>query len=41
MGYLYELNRELARIFLSAVIRENPELSDTDYIREFMAEKTV
>ena len=41
MGYLYELNRELARIFLSAAIRENPELSDIDYIREFMAEKTV
>ena len=41
MGYLYELNRGLARIFLSAAIRENPELSDIDYIREFMAEKTV
>lgn len=41
MGYLYELNRELTRIFLSAAIRENPELSDIDYIREFMAEKTV
>lgn len=41
MGYLYELNRELARIFLSAAIRENPELSDIDYIQAFMAEKTA
>lgn len=38
MGYLYELNRELARIFLRASAKNNPYLEDVDYIEELLAE---
>ena len=38
MGYLYELNRELARIFLRAIVARNPSLKHVDYITEFIAE---
>ena len=38
MGYLYELNRELAKVFLRAIIRYNPELRDVDYIQELLGE---
>lgn len=41
MGYLYELHRELARIFLRAAIRSNPYLSDLDYVQGLLAEETV
>lgn len=38
MGYLYEINRELARIFLRAVVARNRELKDIDFIGELIAE---
>lgn len=38
MGYLYELNRELAQIFLRAAVAKNPYLEELDYISEFLAE---
>lgn len=38
MGYLFELNRELARIFLQASVKSNSYLEDVDYIRELLAE---
>lgn len=41
MGYLYELNRELARIFLRAAVRSNPYLSDLDYVQGLLAEETT
>lgn len=41
MGYLYELHRELARIFLRAAIRSNPYLSDLDYVQGLLVEETV
>lgn len=40
MGYLYELNRELARIFLRAAVRSNPYLSDVDYVGKLLAEES-
>ena len=39
MGYLYELNRSLARVFLRAAIHRNPDLSRLDYVRELLAEE--
>ena len=39
MGYLYEINRELARIFLRGVMKANPRLTNVDYISELLAEK--
>lgn len=38
-GYLFELNRELARIFLRGVVKCNPELASVDYIAELLAEE--
>ena len=38
LGYLYELNRELARVFLRAAVRANPYLNDVDYVQELIAE---
>ena len=39
LGYLYELNRELARVFLRAAVRSNPELNDVDYIQKLLSEE--
>lgn len=39
MGYLYELNRELAKIFLRDMVKVNPVLMTVDYIVELLAEK--
>ena len=39
MGYLFELNRELARIFVAAAVKHNPPLKTVAYINEFLAEK--
>ena len=38
MGYLYELNRELARIFLKTAARWNPYIMDEEYIQKLLAE---
>ena len=38
MGYLYELNRELARVFLRAAIRSNPGLGAVDYVQKLLEE---
>lgn len=38
MGYLYEINRELARIFVSGTVRKNPYLSTIDFIDELLNE---
>ena len=39
MGYLYEINRELARIFLRGIVKANPQLANVEYISELLAEK--
>ena len=39
MGYLFELNRELARIFLQETIKRNPQIGDIDFVRELLAEE--
>ena len=36
MGYLYEINSELARIFLQASMKNNSFLKEVDYVREFI-----
>lgn len=41
MGYLYELNRELARIFLRAAIHSNPYLSNVDYIEKLLEDEPL
>lgn len=38
MGYLYEVSRELARIFLRAAVSRNPDLGGVDYIDDLLAE---
>lgn len=38
MGYLYELNRELAQIFLKGVVKANPSLAAVDYITSLLCE---
>lgn len=38
MGYLYELNRELAQIFMEGIIKANPSLACVDYISELLCE---
>lgn len=38
MGYLYELNRELAQIFLKGVVKANPSLAVVDYIADLLCE---
>lgn len=38
MGYLYELNRELARIFLKTAARWNPYIMDEEYVQKLLAE---
>ena len=39
MGYLFEINRELAHVFVEASVRRNPYLSAVEYIAEFLAEE--
>lgn len=38
MGYLFEINRGLARIFVRETIKQNPYLASVDYISTFIAE---
>ena len=38
VGYLYELNRELARIFLCESIKYNPELITLNFVQELLSE---
>lgn len=38
MGYLFEINRELAKIFVEASVKQNPYLASIDYIRELLME---
>ena len=40
MGYLYELNRDLARIFLRAALKINTYLDDVDYVSSLLSEDT-
>lgn len=39
MGYLFEINRELARIFVEASVKQNPYLGAIEYIRDFLSEE--
>ena len=41
MGYLYEINRELARILIEASVKQNPRLGAADYIDEFLSEDST
>ena len=38
MGYLFEINRELARIFIEESVKNNPYLASIDYISDFISE---
>ena len=38
MGYLYELNRELARIFIKETVKRNPLIRDVDFVQELLSE---
>lgn len=38
MGYLYELNRELAQIFMRAIVKANKGLADVDYVSKLLSE---
>ena len=38
MGYLFEINRELAKIFVAETVRKNRYLSAIEYITELLAE---
>lgn len=38
MGYLYELNRELARIFLKETVKRNTLIGDVDFVHELLSE---
>lgn len=38
MGYLYELNRELAQIFMRGIIKGNPAISRIDYVLDLLYE---
>ena len=40
MGYLYEINRELAKIFIKASIEKNPYLEAEEFITDIMNEET-
>lgn len=39
MGYLFEINRELAKIFVEASVINNSYLSEINYISDFLAEE--
>ena len=38
MGYLYELNRELAQIFMGAIVKANKGLKDVEFVAELLSE---
>lgn len=38
MGYLFEINRDLAQIFLRASVSLNPQLGEIDYIKDLLSE---
>ena len=38
MGYLFEIDRQLARIFVKASVNSNSYLSSIDYINELLSE---
>ena len=38
MGYLYDLPRELAKIFLRETVKRNPIIGDVDFVRELLSE---
>ena len=38
MGYLYELNRELAKVFLRAAVKVNPGIGEVDFVRGLLEE---
>ena len=38
MGYLYELNRELAQIFMGAIVKANKGLADVEFVSELLGE---
>lgn len=38
MGYLFELNRELAYIFLKASVEQNQYLGSVDFVQELIDE---
>ena len=39
MGYLYELNRELAQIFLRGIMKANPSIKGVSYAEELLSEE--
>ncbi len=39
MGYLFEMNRDLARIFVKETVNRNPYLKNTDYLIELITEE--
>ena len=39
MGYLFEINRELARIFVKETLKKNSYLASVDYISDFISEE--
>ena len=41
MGYLYEMNRELAKIFVKGIVKNNSGLSSLNYIKELLAEEDI
>ena len=38
-GYLYQLNRRLAHIFIEALVKENNFLAEKDYVQNFLKEE--
>ena len=40
MGYLYEINCELAKIYIKASIKNNPYLEAEEFINDIMKEET-
>ena len=38
MGYLHELNCELAQIFIGTIVKANKDLADVDYVTELLRE---
>lgn len=38
MGYLFDLNRELAQIFMGAIVKANKGLADVDYVTKLLRE---
>ncbi len=38
MGYLYNINRDLAKIFIKAAVQQNGYLANVNYITELLSE---